>query len=83
VVRVDGDAVVSARVGYLSVCDVPTVVDVTEAWGSPDAAADVALAQLDPVDDIHATAGYRAQLVRVLTRRVLQEAYDDARSRRA
>jgi len=83
VVRVDGDAVVSARVGYLSVCDVPTVVDVTEAWGSPDAAVDVALAQLDPVDDIHATAGYRAQLVRVLTRRVLQEAYDDARSRRA
>jgi carbon-monoxide dehydrogenase medium subunit len=80
VVRVDGDAVVSARVGYLSVCDVPTVVDVTEAWGSPDAAADLALEQLDPADDIHATAAYRARLVRVLTGRVLQEAYDDATS---
>ena len=81
VVRVDGEAVVSARVGYLSVCDVPTVVDLTEAWGSPDAAADLALARLDPADDIHATAAYRARLVRVLTARVLQEAYDDARRR--
>ena len=80
VVRVDGHAVVSARVGFLSVADVPTVVDVTEAWGSPDAAADLALEQLDPADDIHATAAYRARLVRVLTGRVLQEAYDDATS---
>jgi carbon-monoxide dehydrogenase medium subunit len=83
VVRVDGDAVVSARVGYLSVCDTPTVVDVTEAWDGADAAdaADLALTHLDPADDIHATAAYRAQLVRVLTRRVLQAAYDDARAR--
>lgn len=79
-VRVDADAVVSARVGYLSVCDVPTVVDVTGAWGDPGAAADLALEQLDPADDIHATASYRARLVRVLTARVLQEAYDDATS---
>ena len=83
VVRVDGDSVISARLGYLSVCDVPTVVEVTEAWGNPDAAADLALQELDPADDIHATAAYRARLVRVLTGRVLQEAYDDARSRRA
>ncbi len=34
-VRVDGDAVASARVGYLSVCDVPTVVDVTDALAWP------------------------------------------------
>ncbi len=81
VVRLQGDDVVSARVGYLSVCDVPTVVDVTEAWGSPDAAAELALARLDPADDIHATAAYRVRLVRVLTGRVLQAAYDDARSR--
>jgi carbon-monoxide dehydrogenase medium subunit len=80
VVRVDGDRVVSARVGYLSVCDTPTVVDVTEAWGSPEAVADLALARLDPADDIHATAAYRAQLVRVLTSRVLRTAYDDARA---
>jgi 2-furoyl-CoA dehydrogenase FAD binding subunit len=82
VVRLEGDAVASARIGYLSVCDVPTVVDVTGAWGSPDAAADLALARLDPVDDVHATAAYRVRLVRVLTARVLRAAHDDARSRR-
>lgn len=87
VVRVDGDAVASARCGYLSVSDVPTVVDVTEAFGgvvsaaSGDAAADIALERLDPEQDLHASAAYRAQLVRVLTVRVLRAAYDDARAR--
>jgi carbon-monoxide dehydrogenase medium subunit len=87
VVRVEGEAVVSARVGYLSVSDVPTVVDVTESLGgelSPaamDAAAELALGQLDPADDLHASAAYRAQLVRVLTARVVGAAYDDARAR--
>ena len=79
-------AVVSARVGYLSVCDVPTVVDLTDALAATptSAAADAgAGAQLDPADDIHATAAYRAQLVRVLTARVLRAAYDDARRRAA
>jgi 2-furoyl-CoA dehydrogenase FAD binding subunit len=83
VVRVEDDRVVSARAGYLSVCDVPTVVDLTEAWDRPDDAAELALAELDPADDIHATATYRAQLVRVLTGRVLRAAYDDARARSA
>jgi 2-furoyl-CoA dehydrogenase FAD binding subunit len=87
VVGVDGEAVTSARVGYLSVCDVPTVVDVTSALasevspGSTDAAAELALERLDPADDIHATAAYRAHLVRVLTARVLVAAYADARDR--
>jgi carbon-monoxide dehydrogenase medium subunit len=87
VVQVDGDAVASARVGYLSVSDVPTVVDVTDALGgevsasSTDAAGELALQQLDPADDLHASAAYRAQLVRVLTARVLGAAYDDARAR--
>ena len=59
-------------VGYVSVSDLPTVVDLS---GVPVAdAGDAALAQLDPADDIHATAAYRAQLVRVLTRRVIEEA---------
>jgi carbon-monoxide dehydrogenase medium subunit len=65
----------SARLGYLSVCDVPTVVDVT---GRIEEAADLALAQLDPADDIHATADYRAHLVRVLTGRVLAAATEGA-----
>ena len=66
---VHGDSV---RVGYVSVSDVPTVVDLS---GIPVAeAGDAALEQLEPADDIHATAAYRSQLVRVLTRRVIEAA---------
>lgn len=66
---VDGDSV---RVGYLSVNDVPTVVDLS---GIPfEEVGQAALAQLEPADDIHATAAYRAQLVRVLTERVVRAA---------
>jgi carbon-monoxide dehydrogenase medium subunit len=91
VVRLEGDRVVEARTGYLSVSDVPTVVDVTAALAEEgalrdqalDQASDLALAELDPADDIHATAAYRAHLVRVLTRRVLGAAYDDALGRRS
>jgi len=36
--------------------------------------------RLDPPDDIHATAAYRAQLVRVLTGRALLRALEQARS---
>ncbi|WP_151083036.1 FAD binding domain-containing protein [Nocardioides cynanchi] len=83
-VRVEGDRVTRAWVAYLSVCDVPTVVDVelddvgAEALA---AAAERALGRLDPVGDVHASADYRAHLARVLTVRVLREAYDDARAR--
>ncbi|TNM40418.1 xanthine dehydrogenase family protein subunit M [Nocardioides albidus] len=85
VVAVEGDRVVSARAGYLSVSDIPVVVDLTEALdGSVQpaalaAAADAALAQLDPETDIHATADYRAHLARVLTARVVTAAHDHAR----
>lgn len=88
-VRLDGESVVQARAGYLSVCDVPTVVDLTSDLAdgvteeSLAAAGESALAQLDPGDDIHGTAAYRAQLARVLTARVLRAAYDDARARAA
>jgi len=79
VVRVEGDELVSARLGYLSVNDVPTVVDVSGC--SIDEAVDRALGALEPADDIHATAAYRAHLARVLTRRVLTAATDHARER--
>jgi carbon-monoxide dehydrogenase medium subunit len=70
---VDGESV---RVGYLSASDVPTVVDLT---GVPVAEmGEAALAHLDPADDIHATAAYRAQLVRVLTERVVRSAREGA-----
>lgn len=66
----------SVRVGFVSVSDVPTVVDLT---GVADAdLADVSLAHLDPTEDIHATADYRAQLVRVLTERVVRGAREAA-----
>jgi 2-furoyl-CoA dehydrogenase FAD binding subunit len=62
----------SVHAGYLSVCDVPTVVDLT---GVADAdLGDAALEHLDPGDDIHASAAYRSQLVRVLTARVVAAA---------
>ncbi|WP_134742216.1 FAD binding domain-containing protein [Nocardioides sp. 503] len=65
----------TVRVGYVSVNDVPVVVDLT---GVPvEQMADAALAQLEPAGDIHATADYRAQLVRVLTERVVREATAD------
>jgi 2-furoyl-CoA dehydrogenase FAD binding subunit len=65
----------AVRLGYLSVSDTPVVVDVT---GRLEEAAEVALEQLDPVGDIHATAAYRAHLVRVLTGRVLAAAKEMA-----
>ena len=66
----------SVKVGYLSVADVPTVVDLS---GIPDdRLGEVALEQLEPGDDIHATAEYRAQLVRVLTARVVRSAREGA-----
>jgi 2-furoyl-CoA dehydrogenase FAD binding subunit len=84
VVRVDGDRVTAARAGYLSVSDVPVVVDLTLDDVGDDAlaaAADQALDHLEPLGDIHASADYRTHLVRVLTARVLRTAYDDARAR--
>ena len=77
-VETDGDTVTRARVGFVSVSDVPVVVDVTDALDHPAAKA---LAELDPAEDIHATAAYRAHLVKVLAPRVLAAATDHARSR--
>lgn len=79
--------ITSVRAGYVSVSELPTVVDLTEvlADGISDdalrAAGDLALTHLEPEADIHATAHYRAQLVRVLTGRVVRAAYDDAVAR--
>jgi carbon-monoxide dehydrogenase medium subunit len=60
----------SVRVGYLAVNDLPTVVDLTGV--RDDDLGEIALQRLTPIDDIHATAAYRAQLVRVLTGRVVR-----------
>lgn len=78
-VRLEGDEVVEARLGFLSVEDVPTIIDVSGL--EPAAVPDHVLTVLKPAADIHATAAYRSQLVRVLTRRVLEAATEDARRR--
>jgi carbon-monoxide dehydrogenase medium subunit len=79
VVETDGDDVTCARLGFVSVSDVPVVVDVSDSLDDP---AGRALAELDPADDIHATAAYRAHLVRVLVPKVLAAATDHARRRK-
>jgi 2-furoyl-CoA dehydrogenase FAD binding subunit len=79
-VETDGGEVTRARVGFVSVSDVPVVVDVTAGLDDP---AGAALAELEPADDIHATSAYRAHLVKVLTPRVLADAVHHARQRTA
>jgi len=67
------------RAGYLSVADVPLVLDLTDAWraGPPEAAA-VARDGVDPVTDLHATAEYRRHLAGVLTIRAARQAISAA-----
>lgn len=88
VVGTEAGRITSVRAGFLSVCEVPTVVDLSEAFAagtaddeSLDAAAELALGSLDPEEDIHASAAYRTQLARTLTRRVIRAAHDNALDR--
>lgn len=76
----DEGSVSTVRTSYLSVGEVPTVVDLSDAPLSE--AGEVAADRLDPAADIHATADYRRQLVRVLTGRVVRRAYQHAQERR-
>ena len=78
-VETDGGEITRARVGFVSVSDTPVVVDVTDALDDP---ASAALAELEPAEDIHASADYRTHLVRVLTPRVLADAVHHARDRK-
>lgn len=86
----DNGAITAVKAGYLSVCDTPTVVDVSEVFmdGSfteraAHDAAELALGSLEPETDVHASADYRRQLARVLTVRALNEAHEDCAVRRA
>lgn len=64
--------------GFVSVSEVPTLVDLT---GVPAGErGEAALARLEPEGDIHATAAYRSQLVRVLTERVVESAVTQAQT---
>lgn len=83
----EGAPLALVKAAYLSVCDVPTVVDLTDVYAdgisvdSHEAAGVLALTRLEPQDDIHATRDYRSQLIRTLTRRVVEAAVADARER--
>lgn len=84
----ESGVVTAARTAYLSVCEVPTAVDLTTDFAGGQitdaalrAAGETALAALEPESDIHATAAYRSQLVRVLTARVITKAYANCRAR--
>ena len=79
-VRRDGQRVALARVGLLGVGPTPVVHDVSHALsggGTDGAIAGVAaeLAErVEPGSDMHASAGYRRRLVRVLVERSLARA---------
>lgn len=77
----DAGLVERARAAYISVAPTPLVLDLTEAVRGRSvaaadwtAAADLAVGQVDPEPDIHASADYRRHLAGVLTRRGLLEA---------
>jgi aerobic carbon-monoxide dehydrogenase medium subunit len=86
-------AVAAARLALISVDVVPVCVDVSAALaGRPAgdlgerslaAAAELAATMIEPESDIHATAEYRAHLVRVLVARAVHDAAADAVERAA
>lgn len=85
----EAGALTSVRAGYLSVCEVPTVVDLTEAFAGGEitdaalaAAGEIAVDSLEPETDIHGSAQYRAQLIRTLTGRVITGAHQACIARR-
>lgn len=81
--RLDGAGELrSLRCGYLSVADVPLVLDLTDAWrADPQDAGARAHDVVEPITDLHATADYRRHLARVLTIRAGTEAIAAARER--
>lgn len=80
IVELDDDgAVQRLRCGYLSVTDVPLVLDLTQAWNDSERdAAEQARAAVDPPSDLHASADYRRQLTGVLTVRAARQAISAA-----
>jgi carbon-monoxide dehydrogenase medium subunit len=84
-VSLDTDGrVTRARVACIGVGAVPVVLDLTPEAPEAPAAGDWAAAaravrdQVEPEDDIHATAGYRRHLVGVLAERALADAAREA-----
>ncbi|UCH75772.1 MAG: xanthine dehydrogenase family protein subunit M [Rhodospirillales bacterium] len=86
--RLDGGKIAGVRIALGAVA--PTVIRATRAEAaldgrSPDPtliaeAADIAATEAKPIDDFRASADYRLELIRTLTRRVLNEAIETATS---
>ncbi|MDP3984124.1 MAG: xanthine dehydrogenase family protein subunit M [Acidimicrobiia bacterium] len=82
VIRVDGDTITEARIGIGGASDRPLrateaemeLVGRTVDPRHCDAAAQIAAASIEPLADIHASAEYRRDLVRAMTRRALGQA---------
>jgi carbon-monoxide dehydrogenase medium subunit len=86
VVTVDQDrSITSAKAALISVGLTPVLVDLTEAvrgssYDTVDwtVTAEVVDSSIEPEGDIHASAGYRRHLARVLVARALEQAAADA-----
>lgn len=87
VLRADGGQVAEAKASFVSVTEVPDVLDLSpalagvrldEATEALEAVERAAHDHVEPVDDIHASADYRRHLSGVLCRRVVTTALDRA-----
>ena len=82
VLRLDGARIAEARIGVGGAGDRPLRISEAEqalegTVPGPEALAEagaIAAARVDPFEDLHATAAYRRDLVRVMTRRALERA---------
>jgi carbon-monoxide dehydrogenase medium subunit len=88
-VTLDDGVIRAARVSFVSVTDVPDVLDLTEVVGGQgpaaadwNAAVEAVHAHVEPEGDIHATAAYRRMLAGELARRMLAEAASRAMTER-
>lgn len=84
VTAADG-VITAASASFVSVTDVPTVLDLTDVLAGQEtdaadwsAAAEAVRAHIEPEGDIHATADYRRMLAGELARRVLRQAAENA-----
>lgn len=84
VTAADG-VITAASASFVSVTDVPTVLDLTDVLAGQEtaaadwsAAAEAVRAYIEPEGDIHATADYRRMLAGELARRVLRQAAENA-----
>lgn len=74
VVRRAAGEMVEARLGLISVGATPVVLDITMVVDSADALRAYVAGQVEPSDDIHASADYRRHLAGVLAVRAVREA---------